>query len=150
MRMWKPTLRIRRHQHLPWPQGPHPAMATGMKDGRRLRGSAKGKERREGQDLEERWASRPGLTKLGAGGGVSVAVFIGGNRDARPQKARKPKKGPQPSAHTERQRRGGKGSGRVSPQREEAGAEELGAEAEELPLLLPIPSFMVSAGKRAD
>jgi hypothetical protein len=38
-----------------------------MRDGRRLRGSAKGKERREGQDLGERWASRPGLIKLGAG-----------------------------------------------------------------------------------
>jgi len=48
-------------------------------------------------------------------GGFSVTVFIGGNRDARPQKARKPKKGSEPSAQTERQRRGGIGSGRVSP-----------------------------------
>jgi len=48
-------------------------------------------------------------------GGVSVTVFIGGNRDARPQKARKPKKGSEPSTQTERQRRRGKGSGRVSP-----------------------------------
>jgi len=48
-------------------------------------------------------------------GGVSVTVFIGGNRDARPQKARKPKKGSEPSTQTERQRRGGKGGGRVSP-----------------------------------
>jgi len=31
-----------------------------------------------------------------------------------------------------------------------AGAEELGAEVEELPLFLPTPSFMVSAGKRED
>jgi len=48
-------------------------------------------------------------------GGVSATVFIGENRDARPQKARKPKKGSEPSTQTERQRRGGKGSGGVSP-----------------------------------
>jgi len=67
MRMWKPTPRNPRHQRLPRPQGPHLAMATRTRDGRRLRGSATGKRRREGQDLEERWASRPGLIKLGAG-----------------------------------------------------------------------------------
>jgi len=38
-----------------------------MRDGRRFRGSTKEKERREGQDLDERWASRPGLIKLWAG-----------------------------------------------------------------------------------
>jgi len=48
-------------------------------------------------------------------GGFSVTVFIGGNRDARPQMACKPKKGSEPSTQTERQRRGGKGSGCVSP-----------------------------------
>jgi len=65
--MRKPTPRNPRRQHLPRPQGPHLAMATRMRDGRKLRGSAMGKERREGQDLEEMWASRPGLIKLWAG-----------------------------------------------------------------------------------
>ena len=46
--------------------------------------------------------------------GFSVTVFIGGNRDARPQKARNPKKGSEPSAQTQRQMRGGIGSGPVS------------------------------------
>jgi len=115
MRMWKPTPRNPRHQHLIRPQGPHLAMATRTRDGRRLKGSAKGKERREGQDLEERWAFPSWADKARGRGGVSVTFFIGGNRDARPQKARKPKKGSELSSDTERQRRGGRGSGRVSP-----------------------------------
>jgi len=49
------------------PQGPHLAMAKRMRDGRRLSGSATGEERRERQDLEGGWASRPRLLKLGAG-----------------------------------------------------------------------------------
>jgi hypothetical protein len=46
---------------------------------------------REGREAEKRRASRPRLIKLGAGG-VCVAVSIGGSGDARPRKARKPKK----------------------------------------------------------
>ena len=59
-----------------------------MRDGRRLRGSAKeknGKDRKEG-------VSHPGRIKLGAGG-IHVTAFIGGNRDTWPHKARKPKEG---------------------------------------------------------
>jgi len=97
MRIWKPTPHNPRHQHPSRPQGPHLTMTTRMRDGRQLRGSPTGKERREGQ------------------GRHLCDRLIGGNRDIRPQKVRKPKKGSEPSTQTERQRRGGKGSGRVSP-----------------------------------
>jgi hypothetical protein len=51
--------------------------------------NGKGKEKRG--RTRRRGASCPGRINLGAG--VSMTVFIGGNRDARPHKARKPKRG---------------------------------------------------------
>ena len=57
-----------------------------MRDGRRLRGSSKGKERRR-----KGWNGRPSWTDKARGRGVYVTVFIGGNRDVRPHKARSPR-----------------------------------------------------------
>jgi hypothetical protein len=101
--MWKPTPGNPHHQHLPRPQGPHLAMATRMRDGRKLRGSGKGKERREGQDLEER-ASRPGLIKLGAGA-ASGAEELGAEVEELPLFP------PHPFLHGFRRKEGGLGGG---------------------------------------
>jgi len=87
----------------------------GWKKAERIR-KGKGEKRGAGFGREVGVPSWAGKARGRPGrGGVSVTVSIGGNRDARPQKARKPKKGSWPSPDTERQRRGGKGSGRVSP-----------------------------------
>jgi len=52
MRAWRPILRNPRLQHLPRPRGPHLAMVGRMRDGRRLRRSARGKGSRRREGLE--------------------------------------------------------------------------------------------------
>jgi len=73
----------------------------------------KGEKRGQGFGREVGVPSQGG--KARGRGGVSVTAFIGRNRCTRPQKARNVLEESELSSETERQRRGGRGSGRVSP-----------------------------------
>jgi len=53
-------------------------MVRQMRDGRRLRGSAKGKVEKKGKDRKE--GSLPSWADNARGRGVYVTIFIGGNR----------------------------------------------------------------------
>jgi hypothetical protein len=95
--------------------GPAPRHGDTDEGWKKVERKRKGKGEKRGAGFGREVGVPSWADKARGRGGVSVTVFIGGNRDVRPQKARKPRKGSEPSARAGRQRIGGKGSGRVSP-----------------------------------
>ena len=91
--------------------GPAPRHGDTDEGWKKVERKRNGKGEKRGAGFGREGGTPSWADKARGRGGVAVAVFVGGNRDARPQKARKPKKGSEPSTRTERQRRGGGGGG---------------------------------------